>query len=868
METRPMNGDIEAAFREAMSNAGIVTDAPIVADGKLRRFHVEGDAPGSKNGWGIAFPDGVPAGAFGSWRTGVSETWSAIETSKLSPQDRETFACQIKAAQVERDREEKRINKKASLRAQQLWDNAEPAPDSHPYLEKKQIKPHGLRVHNGSLVVPLRDTAGVIHSLQYIAKDGTKRFLTGGRVSGCYYSIGKPNGIIYVAEGFSTAATDHEVTNEAVVAAFSAGNLKSVARELRGKYPDVTLVIAGDNDYQTERNPGKTKAIEAARAVNGLVALPIFKDGCPGSDFNDLFIAEGKQAVKQQLEAAAVPPPSSNDSQVGIEAWLKSNSIDPDSIQGDLQALSPVQYDRLRNKVAEHAGIRVATLDELVNVNREPKGIEGQGGSIDWENITPWPEPVDGALLLDELVSTFRRYIILPECAAEFIALWSVHTHAHEAAFISPYLAITSPEKRCGKTHTLEILNFLVPKPLPASNITPSCLFRAIDKYHPTLLVDEADTFVKRNEELAGILNSGHSKASAHVWRTVGDDYNPRRFSTWAPKAIALIGKMRDTLMDRSIIISIRRKTDEERVEEFRIDRIGDECEPPRRKVARWVADHFDEIKVIEPEVSKALNDREKDNWRPLLSIADIAGGDWPKRARQAAETLSGYGDTDSDSFKVQLLEDIQAAFKEISNPDKIKTEDLLQYLNSLEDHPWCEWKKGNPMSARNLSTLLRPFGIKSKDYRFNGEVKKGYAISEFKESFLRYLPPQSATSATELFNNNLREAKSATESENVADKYSRNTCNNSLVADVADRNPLPGGRKGQKILDSSSDLVQCGDCRYFRPNPKDAERGVGECVLDAPFTKQDPPKPSAYRKCLQFEAKAQPSPSPSPSGA
>lgn len=178
--------DVEQSFRQAMASSGIVTDAPIVADGRLHRFHMEGDKPGRKNGWFVLFGDSIPAGRYGCWKRDISKTWCSRKTSSLSPQERETFTKQMKAAREKREREEKRRQAEARTRAQKIWKDAKPAPDSHPYLKKKQVKAHGLRVavqgkYKDSLVVPLHDAAGVIHSLQYIAEDGTKRFLTGGR---------------------------------------------------------------------------------------------------------------------------------------------------------------------------------------------------------------------------------------------------------------------------------------------------------------------------------------------------------------------------------------------------------------------------------------------------------------------------------------------------------------------------------------------------------------------------------------------------------------------------------------------------------------------------------------------------------------
>ncbi len=552
-------------------------------------------------------------------------------------------------------------------------------------------------------------------------------------------------------------------------------------------------------------------------------------------------------------------PTPSDDPQAEIEAWLAGESSDIDVIKKHLQGLDAIQYDRLRNNVAEHAGIRVSTLDDLVkSVNRESKSTEVQGGSIGWEEIIPWSEPVDGAQLLDELVSTFRRFIVLPEGAVETLALWTVHTHAHEAAFISPYLALRSPEKRCGKTLTLQLLSALVPKPLPASNITPSALFRAVDKWHPTLLVDEADTFIRRNDELAGILNSGHTKASAWVVRTVqiGDDFEPRRFSTWAAKGIALIGNLKDTLQDRSIVISMRRKTREEKVERLRLDRV-EEFETLRRKVARWVADYFDKMTNADPKVPRSLNDREQDNWRPLLAIADLAGCKWPARARQAAETLSGYSDADDGSIKVQLLQDIHDAFEEAGYPKAMKTVDLLSVLHEAEDRPWCEWKKGKPMSPHSLATQLRPYGIKPTQIRFGEESLKGYYLETFLDAFSRYLPPQSETNETFNNNNDLLNSFFETRAQDVSDRASRKRNNNNTVSDVSDRSPAPGGDICKDV--DFFPLVKtqkncCCDCCHFIPDPVNPPQGIGQCKVDAPYSSNDPARyPKAKRHCKQF---------------
>jgi putative DNA primase/helicase len=226
-----------------------------------------------------------------------------------------------------------------------------------------------------------------------------------------------------------------------------------------------------------------------------------------------------------------------------------------------LAALRPLEYDQLRKTEAERLGVRIGTLDEEVEKARGQAGAEVSDAADFLIDPEPWPDPVNAARLLDNIADVARAYLVLPNGAAELLALWVLHAHAHDCFDISPVLAITSPTPECGKTTCLTLLGALVPRPCPASNITSAALFRAVEKWHPTLLIDEADTFLKSSDELRGILNSGHQRSSAYVIRTVGDDHEPRQFRTWAPKAVALIGKLPPTLASRAIHIELRRKT-------------------------------------------------------------------------------------------------------------------------------------------------------------------------------------------------------------------------------------------------------------------------------------------------------------------
>jgi len=291
-------------FRAAIHSAGLNPPEVIEPDGKLHRFASNGKRSDDA-GWYVLHDDGIPAGAFGDWRTGASETWRADIGRRLSPQEEATHRARVDAMRREREAEDAQRKAEAREKAAAIWQAARPAPDDHVYLLGKGVKAHGLRVHDGALVIPMRD-GQELHSLQFIAGNGEKRFLAGGRVSGCYFPIGKPDGALCITEGYATGASIHEATGCAVAVAFNAGNLLPVARALRAKFPDLRLTVCADDDAKTPGNPGVTKAREAAQAVGGLFAVPDFGANRPDSatDFNDLHRHAGLEAVRARIEAA------------------------------------------------------------------------------------------------------------------------------------------------------------------------------------------------------------------------------------------------------------------------------------------------------------------------------------------------------------------------------------------------------------------------------------------------------------------------------------------------------------------------------------------------------------------------------------
>ena len=280
----------EDLFRAAIDAAGLVPPDEIIGDGKLRRFSPSGKRSDDA-GWYVFHTDsGVAAGAFGDWRSGESQNWCAKADADMSTAERRAARERIKAAQQAREAETARRRSEAAATALAIWEAAVPA-IAHPYLAAKAVKAYGVRLRGGDLLVPMRDTAGKLHSLQTIAPDGTKRFLLGGRVRGCYHAIGRASGSLIVCEGYATGATIHEATKDAVAVAFNAGNLEPVARALRAKYPCLGIVVAADDDWRTEGNPGLTAARSAARTVGGTAAVPNFtglQRGDHDTDFNDL----------------------------------------------------------------------------------------------------------------------------------------------------------------------------------------------------------------------------------------------------------------------------------------------------------------------------------------------------------------------------------------------------------------------------------------------------------------------------------------------------------------------------------------------------------------------------------------------------
>lgn len=292
-------------FAHALRVAGLPTTDAICADGKLHRFHVEGDKLGSRNGWYWLAESGL-LGGYGCWKRGTSQKWRANVARSLTASELKRQRAQVAEMRRLREQEGDAIRLKCRRRAAFICDHAPPASPTHPYLVKKGVGVHGIAQWRGLLVVQVADTEHVLHGLQFIDEKGRKNFQRGTQKCGSYHAIGPaPRSVLCVAEGYATAATVHEATGWPVAVAFDAGNLKPVTLALRQKLPDVRIIIAADNDTATPGNPGLTKARAAAAAVGGIVIAPRFNGRSPATDWNDYAQAYGLAPARSALLQAS-----------------------------------------------------------------------------------------------------------------------------------------------------------------------------------------------------------------------------------------------------------------------------------------------------------------------------------------------------------------------------------------------------------------------------------------------------------------------------------------------------------------------------------------------------------------------------------
>ncbi|MFF0290194.1 DUF3631 domain-containing protein [Streptomyces sp. NPDC005262] len=371
----------------------------------------------------------------------------------------------------------------------------------------------------------------------------------------------------------------------------------------------------------------------------------------------------------------------------------------------------------------------------------------------------PDPAPAsEGEQVLADLRAQIRRYVVLPnEEAFTAVTLWVAATHLQTAWQHAPRLAVVGPAKRCGKSRLLDVITETVHAPLITVNASAAAVFRSITEAPPTLLVDEADTLfgsakvAEKNEEMRGLLNAGHQR-NRPTLRVSGPNHEVAKFPTFAMAALAGIGDLPDTIMDRSVVIRMRRRRPGEKVAEFRTVRDTPTLHALRDRLVAWLVPLHADAMELTPTMP--VEDRAADTWEPLVAIADLGGGQWPDLARAACLAMTRHEaqqDQDSSGLGIRLLVDIRRAFVAEGNPPVIRTSRLLDILNKDDETPWPEYT-ANGLTPRGLQLLLRDYGISSANRRFHGDVQaKGFARLQFSDSWARYCPestPEPTTGA------------------------------------------------------------------------------------------------------------------------
>ena len=416
------------------------------------------------------------------------------------------------------------------------------------------------------------------------------------------------------------------------------------------------------------------------------------------------------------------------------------------ALLSELRASDPAAWTRARAMLKAIDGVPIGDLDRMT-ARAGGEGEGKQGRPVEWPDSKPCPDPVDGGPMLDDAAGFFRRYVWIDEPGADALALWVVMTWIHDRLDISPFANLTSATKRCGKSLLLEVLAELVYRPLPLSGqVTAAALFRIVEPHAPTLMLDEADTYMRDDEILRGVVNGSQRRNVAYIVRCVEPDNEPRRFGTWCPKLIAGIGNIPDTIRDRSLVVRLERKPVAVRLDPWR-ERDREAVEAMRGQIARWTADNAGRIGGTLSAVTfpdSFQSDRARDAWAPLLAIANAAGGEWAGRngrAWKACEHFAATSGDDEGGAREMLLADLYSIFEAGGWPEAIPSATIVERLVAMESQPWPEWKRGKPITVRQLASLLRPFDVHPRNHRGTAGQSKAYFRDALRPVFDAYLP-------------------------------------------------------------------------------------------------------------------------------
>ena len=563
---------------------------------------------------------------------------------------------------------------------------------------------------------------------------------------------------VLVTEGEKDANTAVKL---GYVATTNPGGINKWRKEYDEFFRGADVVVVSDNDPQLKDKetgklkfhpdgrpmlPGQDHAAKIAKRLSKVAAhvRVIMFEGV--KDLSEWVAAGG---TREQMDALIdqaldqVKQPSSEEAPEQ-EPEEEEQAIDPDAEIERLMGLSDLEYERQKKGAAKKLGVSFSYLDRLRKAEHA-KADNKPGQTISFPKIEPWPDEVTGAALINDITTAIGNHIIMPAHCRDLCALWVVHSYVFRRFMISPKLWVRSIVRGSGKTTLLDVLKHLVCRPYTTESITKAALFRIIDAYHPTLLINEVDRFVGEDEELIGLLNASH-RYDGMVTRTVGDDFEVRGFSVYSAIALSGIGGLAATLADRSIITELQRRRASEQITPLRVGRTG-HLDELRRRIVRWVADHESRIAERDPILPQELFNRGGDNWVTILAIADEAEGEWPERARRAALTANAHAAADDSASLIELLlRDIRDVFAEQSGDlmgeVTIGSAELADDLAAKLGRPWAEMGRSRkPLTQNRLARMLKPLAIAPEQIKFGPQdSRKGYRLNHFREAFNRLL--------------------------------------------------------------------------------------------------------------------------------
>jgi hypothetical protein len=565
---------------------------------------------------------------------------------------------------------------------------------------------------------------------------------------------------IFVVEGERKADLLHSWNISATCNAAGAKKWRTEhSRFLRGA--DVVLIPDNDDKGYEHINVVGASLTGIAKRIRVLV-LP---DLPPRGDILDWVGAGGtREALDALVEQAPDWQPPIADKTDGAEKLdgkAKAEANEAALIEALSKMRPGIEFARKRKNAAKELGVPQEAIDAELEARRDEKSAAPLHGH--W-NVEPWPEPVEGDSLLRDILRRVLRHVVCSHDDAVAIALWIMFAWVHdEVATHSPILNINSAEPESGKSTTLGLISFLAPRCVSSVEISEAALYRSIELWRPSFIIDEFDSVLASEDKTAlrSVINSGHTRGQGVV-RCVEPDFTPKMFKTFCPKAIGMVGrKLPPTTLGRCIIVELRRRKISEPIERF-VHKDDAELAQLRSRLTRWAADNEDALRDVKTSMPEAFDNRRADNWRVMFAIADLAGEDWGDKARLAATKLEGASDT--TSIGVRLL----AAIKRIRDdevalgPDCILSGVLVDRLKEDPEQPWAEWNRGKGLTQNSLAALLGGgggrgrasgggFGIRSQNVTPSPGVQgKGYKWDQFEEVWARYLPAEISPSPPE----------------------------------------------------------------------------------------------------------------------